>query len=192
MEGGITVLGYIGLANTGILGLSGRIFGLDMQLLADVAIMAMAMLVLFTLLSYLLFNPMRDFLKKRQEFVESNLNDALKDKEEAAKLKEEYDNRLANVEKEADEILSVSRKKALKRENQIVDEAKEEAARIIGRANKEAELEKSKVKDEVKKEMISVAKEMASKLVEVSIDEDKQASLIDETLKEMGDSTWQS
>lgn len=186
------MLGYIGLTNTGILGLSGRIFGLDKQLLGDVAVMAMAMLVLFTLLSYLLFNPVRDFLKKRQEFVEGNINDALKDKEEAAKLKEEYDNKLANVEKEADEILSASRKKALKRENQIVDEAKEEAARIIVRANKEAELEKSKVKDEVKKEMISVAKEMASKLVEVSIDEDKQASLIDETLKEMGDSTWQS
>ena len=192
MEGGITVVAYTGLANTGILEMSGRIFGLDVQLLIDAGIMAVAMLVLFTLMSYLLFNPVRDFLKKRQEFVESNLNDALKDKEEAAKLKEEYDNKLLNVEKEADEILSASRKKALKRENQIVDEAKEEAARIIVRANKEAELEKSKVKDEVKKEMISVAKEMASKLVEVSIDEEKQASLIDETLKEMGDNTWQS
>ena len=73
-----------------------------------------------------------------------------------------------------------------------VDEAKEEAIRIIARANKEAELEKSKVKDEVKQEIISVAKEMAGKLVEVSVDEDKQMSLIDETLKEMGESTWQS
>ena len=183
---------YAGLANTGILGLAGRIFGLDAQLLMDAGIMAMAMLVLFTLLSYLLFNPVRDFLKKRQEYVESNLNDALKDKEEAAKLKDEYNSRLAGVEKEADEILSASRKKAIKRENQIVDEAKVEAARIIERANKEAELETSKVKDEVKKEIINVAKEMASKLVEVSIDDAKQASLIDETLKEMGDSTWQS
>lgn len=186
------MVGYSNLANTGILGMSGRIFGLDAQFLMDAGIMAIAMLVLFTLLSYLLFNPVRDFLKKRQEFVEGNLNDALKDKEEAAKLKSEYNDKLANVEKEADMILGASRKKALKRENQIIDEAKEEAARIIERANKEAELEKSKVKDEVKKEMINVAKEMASKLVEVSIDENKQASLIDETLKEMGDSTWQS
>ena len=116
----------------------------------------------------------------------------MKDKEEAQKLKSEYNNKLVNVEKEADEILSASRKKALKRENQIVDEAKEEAARIVQRANKEAELEKSKVKDEIKKEMITVAREMAGKLVEVSIDDAKQDSLIDETLKEMGDSTWQS
>ena len=190
MEGGIPVAVY--LPNTGILETSGRVFGLDFQFLIDAGIMAIAMLVLFTLLSYLLFNPVRDFLKKRQEFIESNINDALKDKEEAQKLKSEYNNKLVNVEKEADEILSASRKKALKRENQIVDEAKEEAARIVQRANKEAELEKSKVKDEIKKEMITVAREMAGKLVEVSIDDAKQDSLIDETLKEMGDSTWQS
>ena len=190
MEGGIAVAVY--LPNTGILETSGRVFGLDFQFLADAGIMAIAMLVLFTLLSYLLFNPVRDFLKKRQEFIESNITDALKDKEEAQELKSEYNNKLVNVEKEADEILSASRKKALKRENQIVDEAKEEAARIVQRANKEAELEKSKVKDEIKKEMITVAREMAGKLVEVSIDDAKQDSLIDETLKEMGDSTWQS
>ena len=101
-------------------------------------------------------------------------------------------NRLVNVEKEADEILSTSRKKAIKKENEIVDEAKDEAARIIARANKEAELEKSKVKDEVKQEIIGVAKQMAGKLVEVSLDEEKQLSLIDETLEEMGETTWQN
>ena len=187
MEGGIAVVN-----STGILAMRGRIFGLDLQTLVDAGIMAISMLVLFALLSYLLFNPVRDLLKKRKEYVENNINDALKDKEEAAKLKEEYDAKLADVEKEADEILSSSRKKAIKRENQIIDEAKVEAARIIEQASKEAELEKSKVKDEVKKEMINIAKEMASKLVEVSIDDAKQVSLIDETLKEMGDSTWQS
>ena len=114
------------LPNTGILETSGRVFGLDYQFLADAGIMAIAMLVLFTLLSYLLFNPVRDFLKKRQEFIESNINDALKDKEEAQKLKSEYNNKLVNVEKEADEILSASRKKALKRE--IMEELDTEIA----------------------------------------------------------------
>ena len=142
------MVGFSNLANTGILGLSGRIFGLDAQFLADAVIMAIAMLVLFTLLSFLLFNPVRDFLKKRQEYVESNINNALKEKEEAEKLKAEYNDKLLNVEKEADEILSATRKKAMKRENQIVDDAKDEAARIIAIASKEAELEKSRVKDE--------------------------------------------
>ena len=170
----------------------GRIFGLDAQLLADACIMALAMLVLFTLLSYLLFNPARELLAKRQEKIDNDLKDAADSKVQMEELKNEYDNKLKNVDKEAEEILSETRKKAIKRENQIIDEAKEEAARIIKHANNEAELEKNKMKDEVKKEMISVASIMAGKFVAETIDENRQADLIEETLKEMGDSTWQS
>ena len=42
-----------------------RIFGLDPQLLFDTAIGLIAMLVLFILLSYLLFNPARKLIQKR-------------------------------------------------------------------------------------------------------------------------------
>ena len=70
--------------------------------------------------------------------------------------------------------------------------AKEEAAAIIARANKEAELEKQKVVDDVKKEMVTLASIMAGKVVKASVDATVQDGLIDETLKEMGESTWLS
>ncbi len=44
----------------------------------------------------------------------------------------------------------------------------------------------------MKKEMISIASVMAGKVVAASIDTNIQNSLIDETLKEIGDSTWLS
>ncbi|MBR3599591.1 MAG: ATP synthase F0 subunit B, partial [Lachnospiraceae bacterium] len=117
---------------------------------------------------------------------------AAKDKADAAKLKAEYDERLKQADDEAEEILTAARKKAVKNEENIVAEAKEEAARIIKRANQEAELEKNKVKDEVKQEIIGVATAMAGKFVQGNLDEAKQAELIEATLKEMGDNTWQS
>lgn len=168
------------------------IFGLDMQFVFDALIFAIAMLVLYALLSFLLFNPARKMLKARQDMINSNIEQAKADKQEALELKEEYTHKLENADKEADEILSQSRKKAIKRENDIVDEAKLEASRIIERANKEAELEKSKMKDEVKTEMISVATAMAGRFVASSLNPAKQAELVDETLKEMGDKTWQN
>ena len=70
--------------------------------------------------------------------------------------------------------------------------ASEEAHQIKVRAEKEVELEKNKVRDEMKQEMVQVASAMAGKFVEASMNKDKQAQLIDETLKEMGDETWQS
>ena len=56
----------------------------------------------------------------------------------------------------------------------------------------EAELEKQKAVDDVKKEMIAVASMMAGKIVSGAIDTTVQEGLIDETLKEMGESTWLS
>lgn len=169
-----------------------RIFGLDLQLLVDAAITAIAVFILFLFLSKLLFNPVRTLLEKRQEKVVADLEDAQKAKDESVRIKEEYEDKLKNVNKEAEGILSETRKKALLQEKEIVEEAKEEAHRIRVRADKEIALEKNKVKDEVKQEMITIASAMAGKIVQTSISAQQQDSLIEETLKEMGDSTWQS
>lgn len=169
-----------------------RLFGLDMQLIMDALQFGASVLVLFILASYLLFNPMRKMLSDRQERIRKDIDDASADKASAAELKEQYEDKLKNVDKEAEQILSEARQKALKNEAKIIDEAKEEAARIIQRANEEAELEKKRAMDEVKQEMITIASMMAAKVVAASIDTDIQDTLVEETLKEMGDSTWQS
>ena len=88
--------------------------------------------------------------------------------------------------------MSDARKRALESESKIVAQAKEEAARIIDRAKVEAELEKQKAADDVKREMVVLASIMAGKVVKASIDTTVQESLINETLKEIGESTWQS
>lgn len=69
---------------------------------------------------------------------------------------------------------------------------KQRQAGILDRANNEIELEKKKAADDMKKEMIAVATMMAGKVVSASIDTDIQESLVDETLNEMGDKTWQN
>ena len=131
-------------------------------------------------------------LQKRQDFIKEQLDTAAKEKEAAIQFKSEYDTKLKEVDKEAEEILSETRKKAVKKESAIINEAKEESARILERASREVELEKAKVKDDVKQEIIAVASVMAGKIVASSLDEKKQSQLIADTLKEMGDETWLS
>ncbi len=184
--------GFSMIANGAILTESepGRIFGLDAQLLFDILIQGLAVFLLFIFLSYVLIEPVKKILNDRQTKIQNDIASAAKDKEDAARLKAEYDEKIKNANEEAGEILAAARKKAVKNEENIVASAKEEAARIINRANQEAVLEKNKVKDEVKQEIIGVATVMAGKFVEDSMDDAKQAALIDETLKEMGDDTW--
>lgn len=169
-----------------------RLFNLDPQLIHDAVLLAIAVFVMFTFLSYLLFNPAREFLKKREERVKDNIDSAEKAKEDAEKLRAEYEAKLRNIHKEEDEILSAARKKALENEAKIIEEARAEAAVIIERANKQTELAVKKAEDDMKKEIISVASMIAGKVVAGNIDLTIQDSLIDDTLKEIGDQTWQS
>jgi len=169
-----------------------RLFSLDAQFLFDAVVLALSMLVLFSLLSYLLFNPVRDMLEKRKQRVFDEQETAKRERQEATIYKEEYEQKLKEIKKEAEEILSEARKKAMKNEAKIVAEAKEEAARIMERANAEIELEKKHALDDMKQEMIAIATMMAQKVVTASIDTKVQEGLIEETLKEMGEQTWQS
>lgn len=169
-----------------------RLFNLDFQLIHDAVLTIIAVFVLFLCLSHFLFNPVRKMLEKRSEKIAADIADAENDKADAAALKAEYEEKIKNVDKEAEEILADARKRGLENESRIVAQAKEEAAAILERARTEAELEKRKAADDVKREMIAVASAMASRFVSASLDEGVQNSLIDETLKEMGESTWLS
>ena len=169
-----------------------RLFDLDFQLLHDAVLMIIAVFALFLIASHFLFNPVRDMMQNRQNRIKNELDSAAADMEDARALKEEYEAKLKDINKEAEEILSEARKKALANENKIVADAKEEAARIIERAGVEAELEKNKAVDEVKREMVVLASLMAGKVVNAAIDTTVQDSLIEETLKEIGEGTWLS
>lgn len=169
-----------------------RLLGFDLQLLADALFQGINIFILFFALSYLCIDMVRDFVKKRQDKIKGELEFAATEKNDAVALKEEYDAKLKNINAEADEILDAARKKALKKEAEIIEEAKQEAARILARAENEIELEKKKALEDVKQEMISIASLMAAKVVAANIDTTIQDSMVDETLKEIGENTWLS
>jgi F-type H+-transporting ATPase subunit b len=169
-----------------------RLLGFDPQLLFGSFVTGINIFILFFALSYMLFNPVREALEKRKQKIAGALKNAADDKEAAHAMKEEYEAKLHEVKKEAEEILEDARKRAKQREAEIIAEAREEADRIVIRGNREVELERKKALDDMKEQIISIASVMAGKVVAASIDTTVQDALIDETLKEMGESTWQS
>lgn len=169
-----------------------RLFGLDPQLLQDALFTGVAIFVLFFVLSYLLFNPVRDMLKKRQEKIQTDLDTAQGNREEAKRLKALYEEKLHHADQEAEEILRDARRRALKAESDLISQAKEEAERIRRRASAEIELEKKRAMDEMRKEIIGIAAEMAKKAVSANMTENLQDALIKETLEEIGEDTWRS
>ena len=155
--------------------MDGRIFGLDIQLGFDVIMQGIAVFIMFALLSYILFEPVRKILEDRKNRIADEIDQAAADQAEAAKL---------------NALMAQARKKALKREEEIVAGAKEEAARIIESANHEAELARINAQDQMKQEMVKMAVLMAGKFIQNQMDEKDQNAFVDQTLQEMGDKTW--
>lgn len=169
-----------------------RLIDFDPQWINDIVITGINIFILFFALSYLLFNPARDYLEKRRQKIAGDLETAKTSREDALALKAEYEGKLKEINKEAELILDDARKKAKRQEAEIVAEAKVEAGRILDRANHEIELEKKKALEDVKQEIVSIASLIAGKAVAASMNVTIQDALVEETLKEMGESTWQS
>ena len=169
-----------------------RLIGFDPQLLADAAIVGVNVLILFAILTYLLFDPVRKVLNDRRERIAAELQDAASKEEKANAMKAEYEFKLKDINKEADRILEDARKKAKIKEEEILSNAREEAERITDRANKQIEMEKKKAMDDMKQEMVGLAAIIAQKAITSSMNVDVQASLVEETLKEMGGGIWQN
>ena len=160
-----------------------RLFNLDFQLVHDTVLLAISVFFLFLIMSHLLFNPVRDFLEKRRKKIADQLKNAEDSEKDAQALKAEYEAKL--------KILVEARAKAKKNGERIISEASEEASRIIARAKDEAALEEKRAEDDIKQEIIRVACAMAGKIVSVNMNEDTENRLLDETLSEIGEKTWQ-
>ena len=171
--------------------MDGRLFGLDAQLLFDIIVMMVFIFLLYLILSKLFFNPVRTFLEKRQEGIDKDVEDAKAADAKVAELKAIYEEKLKVVNKEAESLMSVSRRQALKSQETIVAEAKEKAAARLLDAQREVLEEKQQVKTQMKQETAEIAGLLASGFVTCD-DPFKQAVLVEEAIKEKGGDAWYS
>lgn len=163
-----------------------RLFGLDYQTLFDTAFTMVNVLILYVFLKYVLFIPVRKLLEERKKRLDDQNARAAADTAEAQKLKAEYEQRVLEAGREADNILGESRREMIKKEQEVLDDAKTRAADIMSAARSEAskdfEAAQSSVRDEVK----DIASAMAARVTNQKVDRPVDDALLNEALKEAG------
>lgn len=171
---------------------TGYVIMLDQQTLIQVAIQLINTIILCFVLSKLLYKPVLKFLEARKARVADELDSADKKLKEADNLKQVYENKLASIEQERNEILENARISALKNSQQILAEAKKDAETLRKRAEKDIQREQEKAKDEIKKQIIEVSTMVSSKFVAAKINQDEQMQLIDDTISDLEEVKWLS
>ena len=76
----------------------------------NIAFTVINLLVLYLFLKHFLMKPLMEIMEKRQAQVETDLNDAASEKQEAIRLKEQYEGSLREAEDQAGRILEDAKK----------------------------------------------------------------------------------
>ena len=167
-----------------------RIMGMDAQLFYSTVIMFGNVVLLVGILSWLLYKPVRNFLDNRIKRIEASISDATADQRKAQELKQSYERKIVEIEKEKTEIIAVATQRAKEIEASIVSEAKEEATRLKNAAMREIEANKEKAAREMREQIIDISALLAGKYVEESINQEMQIRLLDKAIDDLGDATW--
>ena len=145
------------------------------------------LLILYLVIKKFLFGPIQKIIESRENEVQNLYDTAEQAKNDAAALKEEYSQHLANARDEANEILKNANKKATVRSEEIIRDAQEKAAAIIARADVQIEMERKHAFEEVKQDISDIALLAASKVVERELSAEEHERLIGEFIENVGE-----
>ncbi|GAB7387895.1 F0F1 ATP synthase subunit B [Bacillaceae bacterium] len=144
-------------------------------------------IILFLLLRKYAFGPLMGVMQKRQEYVESQLAAAEKNRAEAEALLEEQRNVLQQARQEAQQIVERAKKQSEAEAEKILASAQQHAERMIEEARAEIEREKEKAVAELRDQVAGLSVLLASKIIEKELNEKEQAQEIEQFLKQVGD-----
>ena len=137
----------------------------------------------------LLLNPVKKVMAERKAKADSQIADAQKLRTEAEAMKAEYEQNLQNARTEANQIVAAAQKTATTRSEELLGEARAQAAALKQKAEADIAQERKKAVNEVKDEIGGMAMEIASKVVEREISEADHKDLIDEFIKNVGEAS---
>ena len=141
-------------------------------------------LLLTALLTFFLYRPVRKFMMDRQDRIKRSLEEAAQSRAESAKMKQEYEARLAQASREAQDIIEKAVVQGERAQAEILDAARKEAKAILEQARAEAARERQvafeALRDDIVDLVISTASVVAGKKVDSADDEAIVKRLVEE------------
>jgi F-type H+-transporting ATPase subunit b len=144
-------------------------------------------LVLLFILKKLLYKPMLQMLDDRKKSIEDAITNAETAKDEAVKLRKEYESRLAEARQEAQDILAKATKIGEEIKQEIVASAQSEATKAIQRAQEEIARERDQAVSALRDEVATLVILAAGKVLGKTITVEDHNKLVKEFVAEVGD-----
>lgn len=145
-----------------------------------------AFVLLFALLGKFAFKPIADALDRRGKAIKASLDEAEKQRADAKKLMEDYQQQVAQARAEAGKIIDEARLLSDKVRKEMVDKANSEAVALVQRAQEEINRQKEKGVQELKDTVANLSVQIASRVIEKEVNETTHRQLIDKLIVDLG------
>jgi F-type H+-transporting ATPase subunit b len=142
--------------------------------------------LLAALLYLLLYKPVLRVLNERKERIARGMADADAARESAARAQQEYDRKMAEAQRKAQEIIAQAAQAGEQVSAEIKAEAQREAEAIRQRARAEADEERARILAEVQSQIAGLSMLATERVLGQAVDESLQRRLIDQFLAELG------
>lgn len=143
-------------------------------------------LILLGALYYFLYKPLLGAIASREDHIETTLKKAAHDRAEAERLRAEFEFKIGEAHKEAQEIVVRSTRTANTTREQIETEARARATELLENATKTIEREKAKALAELREEVAAMAVAIAGKVIDKNLDTAEQKRLAESFVAEVG------
>jgi F-type H+-transporting ATPase subunit b len=143
-------------------------------------------LIFFGGLGYLLKDVIGEFFTNRQKSIAEDLAMAEKSREEAKRRLDTLEEKMANLDKELEEIEKQAREEAEHEKKRIHDLAKHEAERITEQAKTEVENLRRQAIQELKVHITGLAVQEAEHQIREAVNKDEQERMFTEFTARLG------
>ena len=136
--------------------------------------------LLYLIAQRLVFTPINKVLAEREGDIQKTYSQLDEDRAQMETLKNDYSQRLANIEAEARDKIQSAIKEAQTTRDQIVTEANARAAETVTKAEKDVQYERERAMASLREEVVDLAIGATSKIIGDGLDENRQRKLIAE------------
>jgi F-type H+-transporting ATPase subunit b len=126
-------------------------------------------------------------LKERTENIEGKLEHAERERQKAEELLRRYQQRLDSAEQEAQRIIDEARGNAERLRKDLMNKAEQEAERVINQGRQVIQGERDRAVRELRTEVGRLAVELATRVIGDSLDRDRQLRLIDQYIEQLSE-----
>jgi F-type H+-transporting ATPase subunit b len=154
--------------------------------IVEIGIHILNVLILFFILRKVLYKPITNYMKKREESFAKKIDDLDAREKEVIQQKELYERLMAESDAKAAEIINRSSEMANENANEIINYAKEHAKDLVVRARNEIEVQKLQTQSDLRVEITNMAVSLAEKVLEREISAEDNRKVIGEFFERVG------